>query len=635
MGLFNGNKNNEDVLNKMTAADFSEGEIAGKNKELYYQYQNYFQELKSEIDEINMVAEQFDGMSEGVTESSNHVKHAVQFLADGSAQQARDISRCKDVTAQLSGRISIMDDKTKEMLDQVQSMEHQSNVGRENVLNLSNAQESLSQALQTISEGIYDVIDKNEKIVAITDMLYGIAKQTNLLSLNASIEAARAGEAGRGFSYVAFEVRKLSEECHSASENINSAVKDIVKALSSLEDIMKHSQEAFEKQRLAANEVVNSFEKINESVKEFANVQNSFTEQFDSVNSDKEDLIEIMDSIAHVVVQASASAENVAELAIQQAEAANDMNKVSARLKSGIGKMERTTGSIKTMDSGRRRKKVAMIWDLDDPFWYPATKEAHRTAKILNFDIYVDAPKGRGEEGTLEMVRMLEKVRDEKFDGICISPISDKRVEKLLQEISKNGTKIIFILSVMENVPHEALIGTNSYNCGRSTGNAIKDIMGGQGDVAIIKWKDNLIETVEERYQGAVDVLNATNITLHNILGPGEPSAQEAAECIEPVLKAHPEISMFCATNVGWGLAFARYLKQKHSDIRLVTVDFTDDVSAFMREGYIDAAIAQKPELWGSMTLKKMQDVFEGKKIEKVIDTGTYEVNIGNLNIYS
>jgi len=56
--------------------------------------------------------------------------------------------------------------------------------------------------------------------------IIGIAEKTHMLSLNASIEAAKAGAAGKGFSVVAQEIRKLADLTRTVSDQVSAVIKD-------------------------------------------------------------------------------------------------------------------------------------------------------------------------------------------------------------------------------------------------------------------------------------------------------------------------------------------------------------------------------------------------------------------------
>ena len=92
---------------------------------------------------------------------------------------------------------------------------------------------------------------RTQDVQSILSEIGAIAKQTNLLALNAAIEAARAGEAGRGFAVVADEVRDLSGRTSQFSQQINKVIQD-------MQVTVKQTELAI--QRMASQDLTFAFE---------------------------------------------------------------------------------------------------------------------------------------------------------------------------------------------------------------------------------------------------------------------------------------------------------------------------------------------------------------------------------------
>ncbi len=124
-------------------------------------------------------------------------------------------------------------------------------VGRNKEL-ISAVQLSQNMQLEEMRANFDRIRNLSGGVCALTPLIKvitSIATQTNLLALNAEIEAARAGSAGRGFSVVAMEVRKLAVLSANAAAEISEKINATCRKV---ESELKCAQEALGKQEAAA-----------------------------------------------------------------------------------------------------------------------------------------------------------------------------------------------------------------------------------------------------------------------------------------------------------------------------------------------------------------------------------------------
>jgi methyl-accepting chemotaxis protein len=156
------------------------------------------------------------------------------------------------------------------------------------------------ERVETAGSKVFELEEKTGQVHQIVEIITSVAQRTNLLSLNASIEAARAGEAGRGFSVVADEIRKLAESASRSADEISKLIRDIQTETGSVADEMRESSQVINEGREDVNTIASSLEHIRAAVSEASDRAEEIFHQADSQTRDTERMVSSMEHLSRV-----------------------------------------------------------------------------------------------------------------------------------------------------------------------------------------------------------------------------------------------------------------------------------------------------------------------------------------------
>ena len=172
--------------------------------------------------------------------------------------------------------------------------------------------DSTKNSSKKVSEVIWNLSTKSNEIGEVVEFINGITEQINLLSLNAAIEAARAGEAGRGFTVVANEVKKLAELSQESTLKISKLITEIQSDIKKSVEEVSNTNQTIDKQAVALKNTDDSLKKIETSVFEVTQKIKEVTAETEAINNSTSVVEEAIGKIVALIETNASSTEEVA-----------------------------------------------------------------------------------------------------------------------------------------------------------------------------------------------------------------------------------------------------------------------------------------------------------------------------------
>lgn len=297
-------------------------------------------ELQKQSESLETTSAECNQSAGKVFSSVEQINSAVEEIAASSTAQATDAVKAEESVKTIGEIMDETDASLQEFADTTKQMSGAADSAKEILTELNESMSQVKKAVQDIYTQTNETHVSVQKIGEMTEIITGIAAQTNLLSLNASIEAARAGEMGRGFAVVAAEIQKLAEQCNTSAGEIQQVLTQLRENSNVAVNTMQEVQTIILAQENKLAETNEAFNTVEGGIRQTTGKIGGILDGMSTLHNARVSTIEVVKNVADIAQQNAASTEETAaavDEVTQRVSAMTDnmksLNEVAAILK--------------------------------------------------------------------------------------------------------------------------------------------------------------------------------------------------------------------------------------------------------------------------------------------------------------
>ncbi len=304
-------------------------------------------DVKNIIQNIFTSAQHIDEVTKSVNKSSEEISAAMQEIVIGSQEQTKSANICLDNMVKLSTRINNTTTNSQEVLALAEDTKNK----------LTNLKFTFDELKEQSTEGANiskDITFDVEKLVAQSTSIAeyitkinDVARQTKLLSLNATIESTKAGVHGKGFAVVADEIKILSENSLKVSALIEKAVYEIFNMTRAVDKSTKSglsiNNEQVKKVEKTQTEVIEMVEAIDNLILKIQKVN----DEMEYINDDRQNTLNAIESISAVLEESASTSEMINTSILEQAQEVNALHTSSNNLHKDMNNLHEAISKFK------------------------------------------------------------------------------------------------------------------------------------------------------------------------------------------------------------------------------------------------------------------------------------------------